>query len=156
VKVLQEEISIFLEWWNHDMSTEHMRSFTSVFEHLLTKVLFEDDTTVAKVDHFTEKDWERICKWNSSLPEHHELCIHEVIREQALLRPESEAVCAWDGSLTYRDLDHLASTLACQLQNLGVGPEAKVALCFEKSVSPGSSAFGLTAKLPTEFVYNGY
>ena len=48
--------------------------------------------------------------------------------------PEREAVCAWDGSLTYRDLWNHAQTLAHILTDLGIGPESVVPLCFEKSI----------------------
>lgn len=114
---------------------DHMKRVANVFEHMLTKVLSEENSTVSKLDPFTEEDWKRICKWNSSLPKNYDSCIHDVIHEQALLRPEKEAVCAWDGNLTYSALDRLSSVLACHLQTLGVGPEVKVALGFDKSVS---------------------
>lgn len=117
------------------MSMEQMKGIANVFENLLTKILAEEDMTIGEIDYFTEKDWRRVSNWNSSLPESCDRCIHEVIHEQVLLRPEDEAICAWDGSLTYSELDRLASTLACHLQSQGVGPEAKVVLCFEKSVS---------------------
>jgi non-ribosomal peptide synthetase component F len=42
-------------------------------------------------------------------------------------------VCAWDGDLTYGELDALSSALAEHLAERGVGPEVFVPLCFEKS-----------------------
>lgn len=118
---------------------EQMKSIAHVFEQLLAKILAKDDTPVRVLEHFTDKDWQRICRWNASLPENYERCIHEAIEEQAILQPENEAICAWDGSLTFSELDQLASVLACHLQAHGVGPEVRVALCFEKSVSDQSS-----------------
>lgn len=135
MKVLQDEIGIFLEWWNNDMSMEHMKGVASVFEQVLSTALSEQEVAVGQIGYFTEKDWQRICKWNAAAPESYERCIHDAIHEQMLLHPEKEAICAWDGSLTYSDLDRLASALACHLQIQGVGPEVKVALCFDKSVS---------------------
>ena len=117
------------------MSMDHMKRVANVFEDMLAKVVAEENIAVCKLDHFTERDWKRICKWNSFLPKNYDCCIHDVIHEQALLRPEKEVICAWDGNLTYSVLDRLASILACHLQTLGVGPEVKVALCFDKSVS---------------------
>ncbi|PYI12597.1 non-ribosomal peptide synthetase [Aspergillus sclerotiicarbonarius CBS 121057] len=133
VKVLQEDVGIFLEWWNNDMSTEHMKSIADYFEQILARVLSVQDTLTRDLNHFSDRDWLRVCKFNSALPEAHNRCIHEVIHEQVLIRPESEAVCAWDGSLTYRDLDLLSSQLAYHLYSHGVGPETCVALCFNKS-----------------------
>ncbi|KAL4741425.1 hypothetical protein BDV11DRAFT_168207 [Aspergillus similis] len=133
VKVLQEDICIFLEWWNTDISTAQMESVAQYFEHLLNQVLYSDDAVVADADCFLERDWSRICKFNSVMPEICDRCIHDVISEQARLHPQREAVCAWDGSLTYGELDVFASELSYRLKGYGVRPETFVALCFDKS-----------------------
>ncbi|PYH90319.1 nonribosomal peptide synthase Pes1 [Aspergillus ellipticus CBS 707.79] len=133
VKVLQEDVGIFFEWWNHDISMEHMKSIADYFEQILAAVLSKDDSATKDLDHFSDRDWSRVCNFNSRLPVEHDRCIHEVIQDQALLRPESEAVCAWDGSLTYKELDRLSSQVAYYLYAQGVRPETCVALCFDKS-----------------------
>lgn len=43
------------------------------------------------------------------------------------------AVCAWDGNMTFRDLDRTANSLAKYLADLGVGPEVMVGMCMDKS-----------------------
>jgi hypothetical protein len=139
VKVLQDEVNIFFEWWNNDMPTAQMKSISGAFEHILADLLAANDTAVDDLDIFPENDWSRVCNFNSVLPEKHERCIHEVIYERTLLQPENEAVCSWDGSLTYKELDLLSSKVAYDLQERGVGPEVCVALCFEKSVSATDS-----------------
>lgn len=120
------------------MSTEHMKSVADYFEQILSRVLSAEDTAARDLNHFSDRDWSRVCNFNSTTPQAHDRCIHEVIHEQVLARPESEAVCAWDGSLTYQDLDVLSSQLAHHLHAHGVGPETCVALCFNKSVSQPS------------------
>ncbi|HYG64186.1 MAG TPA: condensation domain-containing protein, partial [Thermoanaerobaculia bacterium] len=62
-----------------------------------------------------------------------DLCLHELVAEQALRRPEAEAVVAGDESLTYRELVERARALAERLRGLGVEPEKPVALCVERS-----------------------
>lgn len=47
--------------------------------------------------------------------------------------PTAPAVNAWDGDLTYQELDHLSTTFASHLISLGVGKGNIVPLCFEKS-----------------------
>lgn len=61
-------------------------------------------------------------------------CIHDVIADRVRDHPYVQAVCAWDGSLTFQELDAVSGRLAVWLQSLGVGPEVLVPLCFEKSV----------------------
>ncbi|EAW07799.1 nonribosomal peptide synthase Pes1 [Aspergillus clavatus NRRL 1] len=132
-KVLQEEVGIFFEWWNNDMPTEQVKSIAGVFERITAELLSAQDVSLGSLDIFPENDWSRVCKFNSVFPKKHERCIHDAIYEQTLLQPDHEAVCAWDGSLSYQQLDDLSSKVAYYLQKRGVGPEVCVALCFEKS-----------------------
>ncbi|KAJ5107519.1 hypothetical protein N7456_004194 [Penicillium angulare] len=133
VKVLRRDINIFLEWRNGDMSGEQMKSVANIFEAILAKALSTENPAISQLNLFSENDWQRIQKWNSHTPKLYDRCIHDAIRDQVTRGPDREAVCAWDGSLTYRELDVLASKLACHLRMQGVGPEARVALLFDKS-----------------------
>lgn len=134
VKVLQGNVRIFLEWRNDGMSMEHVKGIAVLFQNLLTRVLSPEDIPVADFNYFTEPDWQRISAWNGPSPQAHDRCIHDIIREQVVRRPLDEAICAWDGSLSFKEFDHQASKLAYHLQKQGVGPEVLVPLCFDKSV----------------------
>ena len=59
-------------------------------------------------------------------------CIHHLFEEQAERTPEAVAVVSAEGPLTYRELDRRADALARHLASLGVGPDARVALCLER------------------------
>ncbi|KAL4930202.1 nonribosomal peptide synthase Pes1 [Aspergillus undulatus] len=133
VKVLQEDVCIFLEWWNTEISATQMESVARYFEHLVDRIFSSEDISAIDAGCLLEHDWSRICKFNSVMPEAHDRCIHDIIHEHARIHPQREAVCAWDGSFTYEKLDRLASELAFQLQAHGVSSEARVALCFNKS-----------------------
>lgn len=135
MKVLRRDINIFLEWRNGDMSGEQMKSVSHIFEKVLSKVLSPENLAISQLNLFSENDWQRIQKWNAHTPKLYDRTIHDAIHDQMLSGPDREAVCAWDGNLTYGELDHLASKLACHLRMQGVGPEARVALLFDKSVS---------------------
>jgi non-ribosomal peptide synthetase component F len=82
----------------------------------------------------TDSDKQQIFKWNAAPPTIVERCIHNLIEDQVESHPEKEAVCAWDGSFTYVELDRLAAKLALHLIELGVRPENRVVLCMDKSV----------------------
>ncbi|KAL4905874.1 hypothetical protein BDW74DRAFT_177571 [Aspergillus multicolor] len=133
VKVLQDDVCIFLEWWNTEISTTQMESVARYFEQLLDQAASSQDTPVLDAGCFLEHDWARIYKFNSAVPEARDRCIHDVISETSRLHPEREAVCSWDGNFTYGELDDLSSELAYHLQAHEVGPETLVALCFDKS-----------------------
>ncbi|KJK79390.1 hypothetical protein H634G_04981 [Metarhizium anisopliae BRIP 53293] len=77
---------------------------------------------------------EQIWGWNSTAPKSVERCVHDLISERVRAQPNTPAVCAWDGELTYSELDGLATKLASRLRRLGVRPDILVPLCFEKSM----------------------
>ncbi|XWW94242.1 hypothetical protein V2A60_002185 [Cordyceps javanica] len=83
----------------------------------------------------TDKDIQRIRQWNSEIPVVSEQpSIHDTVYSQCCHDPMAKAVCAWDGDLTYTELDQLAEKLAFYLTyKLGVTPEAMVGVCFDKS-----------------------
>ncbi len=59
---------------------------------------------------------------------------HELFEAQAESTPESPALACEGERLTYRELNARANRLARRLRELGVGPEARVALWAERSL----------------------
>lgn len=68
------------------------------------------------------------------VPEATPICIQDVFRNRVLERPEAPAVCAWDGELTYGELDKKSSALARVLAQNGVEAGVAVSLCFDRSL----------------------
>ncbi len=62
-----------------------------------------------------------------------DLCFHEIFQRQAEMTPERIAVSDREGELTYRKLAARTTSLARRLRALGVGPEARVAVCLGRS-----------------------
>ncbi|RYP44173.1 hypothetical protein DL768_009343 [Monosporascus sp. mg162] len=83
-------------------------------------------------DPASAEDLRKIWGWNAVVPETIHACVHQLIAEKMI--HEAQAVCAWDGELTYGELDALSSTLADFLIGFGAGPEVIIPLCFEKSM----------------------
>ncbi|RYP18895.1 hypothetical protein DL765_003683 [Monosporascus sp. GIB2] len=75
----------------------------------------------------------RIKTWNQVSLKPVWRCIHDLVTEQATNNPDGLAVDAWDGQLTYHELEELSGLLASNLRHRGVGKEIKVPICFEKS-----------------------
>ncbi|KAH7135324.1 nonribosomal peptide synthetase 6 [Dendryphion nanum] len=75
---------------------------------------------------------DEIWRWNHPLQPALETCMHEIVSEQAQLNPEKYAVEAWDGALTYAQVDQYSTELA---QNLLLLDEEQpiIPLLFEKS-----------------------
>jgi amino acid adenylation domain-containing protein len=70
-------------------------------------------------------------------------CIHELFEAEVAKSPQTLAVVAADGTLTYEELDRRANGLAHQLRAMGVGPETLVGLCVERSLEMLVGLFGI-------------
>ncbi|KAF9700091.1 hypothetical protein EKO04_001733 [Ascochyta lentis] len=93
----------------------------------------------------TPKDLTQIWQLNELVPASVDKCVDVIIQESVSKQPNSPAVCAWDGVLTYGELDQFATALAVWLVHLGVGPNNNpiVPLCFEKSRWTAVSILGV-------------
>ncbi|EMD61778.1 hypothetical protein COCSADRAFT_121744 [Bipolaris sorokiniana ND90Pr] len=92
------------------------------------------DSKVAEIDTITPADRQQLWAWNQDVPPTVERCVHDLFAEKVKAQPDAPAICAWDGEMTYSELDALSSQLAGYLVQLGVKGEEVVPLCFEKSI----------------------
>ncbi|KAF9876381.1 amino acid adenylation domain-containing protein [Colletotrichum karsti] len=76
----------------------------------------------------------QLVQLNRPLAVKENIFIHDLIAQQAKLRPEAQAIHAWDGDLSYSQLQQLAERFGQFLSMSGVGPETIVPIIFEKSV----------------------
>ena len=61
-------------------------------------------------------------------------CMHDLVSAKSEQIPDSEAVCSWEGSLTYLELNRISTVAADRLQSVGVGPGHYVPFAYEKSI----------------------
>lgn len=80
-------------------------------------------------DHDLRSIWE----WNKYIPETSLKPVVTSIDDQAMIRPESLAISAWDKIVSYKELKELSYSLAHRLQQEGIGVGNIVLLSFEKS-----------------------
>ena len=113
---------------------DEVRRLAAQLGHILQQLWQIDrGTKLSNIDLLSRADRTAVSLWNRHLPPAEEFCIHERFQAQVLLRPSAEAVCAWDGSLTYHELDLLSSRLAYYLLNHGVQSGMTIPLCLDKS-----------------------
>jgi amino acid adenylation domain-containing protein len=100
---------------------------------VLGSIITSPDTCIRDLNIISDDQRDQIWLWNQTVPPPVQHCPHDWIIEQANKQPNVQAVSAWDGDLTYSELDSLSTTLAHRLLGLGIGPTSLVPLCFEKS-----------------------
>jgi amino acid adenylation domain-containing protein len=76
-----------------------------------------------------------LIEWNETgRPYPNNRCVHHLFEEQVEKTPEAVALVFEGQGLTYRELNARANLLAGALVKQGVGPEAPVGLCLERSL----------------------
>ncbi|KAF2474324.1 amino acid adenylation [Lindgomyces ingoldianus] len=114
--------------------TEQMTRMLHQFEHFVRELSGDASRSIEQMSLLNKYDLKDVTTWNAELPGSIDARIPDLVLQNVAARPNAEAISAWDGSVTYRELDLLTSKLANHLVSLGVGPEIKVGLCFDKSM----------------------
>ncbi|MCJ1436746.1 hypothetical protein MMC27_006128 [Xylographa pallens] len=133
IEVSEESAAIDLDYWTDCLSDSHAINVANSFFHALRNIVGHSEEKLAQLNSVSEPDRQLIMSWNKKIPSTVYKTVHEVVSEQAALRPNKEAICAWDASFTFTELETLAEKLAGYLRFFGVGPESFVCLCCEKS-----------------------
>ena len=115
------------------ISAELTKRMLQHFEHVLKQLCEYPSVSLSQLELLSSQDLRDIKQWNRILPDVISTVIQDQISKQTLQIPDAQAICAWDGNVTYRELDEVSTMLAKHLIDLGVGPEIKVGLCFDKS-----------------------
>lgn len=116
------------------ISTDQMTRMLHQYEHFVQILSGDFDRPIEELSFLNRYDLKDITTWNAVLPDSINARIPDLVLRNVATRPQAEAISAWDGNVTYQELDALSSKLANHLVSLGVGPEAKVGLCFDKSM----------------------
>ncbi|VUC29699.1 unnamed protein product [Clonostachys rosea] len=129
-------MSLHVGYDPHVLDDEHVRQIAKQFDHILHQVCLKEnqEKSLGEISTVSSEDLDQIWKWNADALQVVETPAHELFAELALRQPDASAVCAWDGDLTYGQLDDLSTRLAHHLIERGIGPNTTVPLCFEKSM----------------------
>jgi amino acid adenylation domain-containing protein len=108
--------------------TYYLRALESMLQtpeapHAARSLLSEAERQVLLGGGYTAVDYPR------------DVCLHELIEAQVARSPDAIALVYEDSALTYRELDEQANQLAHYLRTHGVGPDSRVGLCVERSLS---------------------
>ncbi|PNP73839.1 hypothetical protein FNYG_12798 [Fusarium nygamai] len=122
-----------LTWDPSFMSRDQAENVNSTFDMIFREITNRPENLLSEINCFSERNERQVSAWNSNPMRDVHKCIHQAVSMQGALRPDAEAVCAWDGSFSYQQVLFLADRLALRLQTSGVGPEVFVPICFDKS-----------------------
>ncbi|KAM0491964.1 hypothetical protein ACHAP8_010204 [Fusarium lateritium] len=129
----ENDMAIDLMYWSDTMSDGQAKNVASAFTTALSNILHYSDQPITQLNHLDPQHHHQIWQWNHIIPEAAESCVHDLFKEQMIIRPEAPAVASWDADFTYAELDTASTKLAHHIADLGVGLEKCVLVCFDKS-----------------------
>jgi amino acid adenylation domain-containing protein len=110
--------------------------YLGYFRALLEGMVADESQAVDRLPLLSATERHQVIKqWNETAVDYpREKLVHELFEEQVERTPDAVAVVFEDRQLTYAELNKKANRLAHYLQTLGVGPEARVGICLERSL----------------------
>ncbi|ROW17134.1 hypothetical protein VPNG_01358 [Cytospora leucostoma] len=113
--------SILSERQAHNMANTFGRAISAILK------CGSSSTTIGSLDLFSDRDYAQISNWTNpgdrDTQHQQRTLLHELVFAQSIDRPDSKAVCAHDGDLTYLQLEVLSHRLAHVLFEAGVAPK---------------------------------
>jgi amino acid adenylation domain-containing protein len=124
-----------------DVPGEALRGYYTKALELLAA---EPDASYARTSLLSDDERRTLAEVNDTHRAYpRDKCVPRLFEEQAGRTPQAVAVEACGESLTYEQLNERADRLAHHLRSMGVGPEATVALCAERSVEAVVGLLGI-------------
>ena len=107
------------------------------FQTLLEGIVAHPDERISRLPLLTEAERHQlVVAWNDTRADYpREACLPELFEAQVARTPDAVAVVAGDERVSYGELNRRANQLAHRLRRLGVGPDALVGICAERSVA---------------------
>lgn len=138
--VTDTETALHVTFDSSVLSREQIETMVEQFCHVVQQLMAPDahsqeDLTLAHISVSGTYDMALARGWNNKVcTEVISSTFHSLVEEQARTRPDAPAIFAWDGSLSYRELDAYSSRLASLLiYEHGDVVGNLVLVCFEKS-----------------------
>ena len=126
--------SLFLLYDSGKFTRQYASVIAETTRHVLHQLSLGSTQRLRDIVCLSANSKTNILKWNPTLPKGLPTCVHQMVTSKSKEVPDREAVCAWDGSLTYAQLDQFSSNLAARLVTAGVEVGHYIPFAFEKSM----------------------
>ncbi|RAK90679.1 acetyl-CoA synthetase-like protein [Aspergillus costaricaensis CBS 115574] len=108
---------------------------THILSQLGDNTWTQHDKCIGDLDRLCEEDKNLIWKWNAAVPRENTAGVTDLFTQQVKRRTSHPAVHAWDGILSYAQLDEKSTQLALWLLEAGIaGSSGIVPVCFDKTI----------------------
>ena len=99
-------VDVQIRFDSNVLTTAQTNAILDHLGHVLQQLQADSDyRRLSDINKFTPADREQVFGWNAEDPKEVNACIYDLFEEQVQARPEALAVNAFDGVLTYSELD---------------------------------------------------
>ncbi|KAE8869353.1 hypothetical protein PTNB73_04406 [Pyrenophora teres f. teres] len=120
-------------WQTSNMSRHQAVSQLHYFASILDTLFSDPDRPLVHFHSVSEDELDELWSWNTPLHPELRFCMHEKVSEKAAANPDKIAIEAWDGTLTYRQVEDFSNDLAQTLLLLDDSSNRIIPVLFEKS-----------------------
>jgi len=135
---MSEEADMLHAKWEYStdlFDDETMARMLGQYQTLLSAIVADPDRRISSLPLLTADERRQVLfDFNGTRRDYPRgTCIHQLFAAQAARTPDAVAIAFAGGELTYRELNRRANQVAHHLRRLGIGPEALVGICVERS-----------------------
>ncbi len=132
----QQGLDCVLEYSTDLFEEAFITRMLAHFQTLLQGIVDNPQARLSSLPLLTQEEQEQLLvQWNATMMDKPEqVCVHQLIAQQAEQTPDAIALVFEDEELTYAELNRRANQLANFLQRLGVGPEVLVGVSLPRSI----------------------
>jgi natural product biosynthesis luciferase-like monooxygenase protein len=124
--------------WLYDrdvFDSETVSALTGQFSAFLKALIAQPEQPLSSICLLSDAERHKILvEWNDTKAQIPGTSIHEEFEAQAGKTPDATALVFEEQQITYRELNRRADLLANQLGELGVGTDALVGICVDRSI----------------------
>ena len=116
IVVSDSQVHINASFKAQPFAEDNVRRTLQSFEHIFYQLTCSPHQSVSRVSLVSPFEFATMKSWNSLVSSRSRLTIPQIFESWVRRQRDKQAVCAWDGNLTYEDLDSLSTRLALRLQ----------------------------------------
>ncbi|KAF2022446.1 CoA-dependent acyltransferase, partial [Setomelanomma holmii] len=114
VEQMTREVSVELRYDNAVIPDDNARRLLSQFRYIVQKLAQDTEASkpLGQLSLLSAEDDEQFRRWNSTMPPRVERCVHDLVLDKMATQPTAPAISAWDGEMTYGQLENASRQLA--------------------------------------------
>lgn len=138
-------LSGLIEYSTDLFTEETIRRLVGHYRVLLQQILTNPEESIWRIPLLPEQEYQQIIYgWNATrAPYPRDLCVHQLVEEQAAIHPNNIAVLFEEQTWTYGALNAYANQLAHFLRSRGAEPNTFVAVLLERSAEMVPALLGI-------------